>query len=148
MKTEFLKAIDIFGVHLNASEHRFYRAVSFDSSSSVDDVLDLTVLIVRINADESHTLVGQLTRDMKRPNAKERRALERTFSGSRSSRKRAAKVKRFLRLSVFDSSLDVLIDPLVAAGVIRNPGPAAVTTTTDDAGACDASHPSGDSSAS
>jgi len=107
------RALDVLQKHLDGERFDIYREAVDEESSA---------LLVLSSDTSPPKVVAKISRDRRRVTSKERRKLEMSdeFSGkSKKARRRAAKLKQYLRLETFDPSADFLSRVLEDAGVVR-----------------------------
>lgn len=130
LESEFQKALNIIEKNLDPDMYDIYRASKERGRpEDIEDVFRSTVIIVRRGRERGQgeipvhilpTVVAEISRDRRRLTTKEKRKIAKTVKGkSRRQRKEAVKSKQFLKLDIFDPSLDYLLEPLQKAGIVR-----------------------------
>ena len=120
---QFNKAIDIVNTHLDQDIYETYYMVSTDKLKrgvEPDDPFKSKVIVIDTKG-ETPTIAGEFVRDRRKLTLSEKRKLIKNASRNKSSkaRRKAAKMKQFLKLITYDEALDVLRGPLKEAHVIR-----------------------------
>ena len=157
--TQFNKAIEIVHTHLDPDVYETFYILSTDKVQNgvePDDPLKSKVIVIR--KGETPTIAAEFSRDRRKLTLSEKRKLIKNSSKKRSSkaRRKAAKMKQFLKLSTYDEAMNVLREPLIEANVIRDDSKKSIkesvspssssssqqedSTTSSSVGTSDASH--------